>query len=155
MLSAVSRGKRRLLARYLAASAFNLLAGQVTLAILFGVVRLGGRDANLVACAIGTGPAFLIARRWVWKRTGRSHLVREVLPFWVFSFVAVFLSTIAAARAEAIGQDWTSDRAKQTAVVLIGTALAYGTVFVVRFIVFNHLFRDPDGSEPAQTQQVA
>ena len=39
-------------------------------------------------------PAYYLNRAWVWGKRGKSHLTKEVVPFWAFAFSGLVLSTI-------------------------------------------------------------
>src|SRR5437660_9729387 len=99
----------RRMTRYLALSIFNLVAGQALIAFLFDVLRWSALRATLFAIVVGTGPAYYVSRRWVWQRRDRSHLVREVIPFWVVMFIAAFSASFAAVAAERFGRSLTTD----------------------------------------------
>ena len=49
--------------------------------------------ANVVANVVATVPSYVLNRRWVWGRGGRSHFWREVMPFWVLSFIGLAFSS--------------------------------------------------------------
>src|ERR1039458_4025887 len=50
--------------------------------------------ANVVATCISTVPAYYLNRRWTWGKRGKSHLWKEVMPFWVIALVGLILSTL-------------------------------------------------------------
>jgi putative flippase GtrA len=55
---------------------------------------LRGATANTMAVVISSVPAYYLSRAYVWGKRGRSELRREVLPFWIFVFVGLLLSTV-------------------------------------------------------------
>jgi len=79
--------------RYCGVSVFNVLLGQSLLA-LFVLADVEVLLANLLAVGIGTIPAYWMARRYVWEKTGRHSIRREVLPFWVLNFMGLLLSSM-------------------------------------------------------------
>lgn len=79
--------------RYCGVSVFNVILGQ-SLLLLFLLAGLGAVPANLSAIAVGTLPSYLLARRFVWEKTGRHSMRREVLPFWGINLLGTVLSTI-------------------------------------------------------------
>lgn len=137
----------RKLIRYGLASVVNVIVAQAVLAFAFGLLHWSARPAAVLAAVVAAVPAYWLARRWVWGRSGRSHLVKEVLPFWALALVGLALTTWVAGEAEAVGTDATSSRAGQT-VILMGSVLAISAVFwAVRFFLLNGILfadRAPD-----------
>ena len=74
--------------KYAGVSVISTIVSQVTLFMTFGVWRVMSEvPANILANAVATVPSYYLNRKWVWGKSGRSHLWREVVPFWVLSFV--------------------------------------------------------------------
>jgi putative flippase GtrA len=136
----------RKLLRYGAASVVNVVVAQVVLAWAFGVLHWTARAAAVLAAVVAAGPAFWLARRWVWGRSGRSHLVKEVLPFWGMALLALALTTWVAGIAETVSADLTDSRTGQT-LILMGAVFAIsGVIWAVKFFVLNGvLFADRTG----------
>ena len=86
--------------RYCGVSVFNVLLGQTLLLFFFKVVGMQAAPANLAAIAVGTVPAYYLSRRFVWAKTGKHSLTREVLPFWGLNLVGTVLSTLSVHVAE-------------------------------------------------------
>lgn len=147
-------GRQKFL-RYSLVSIFNVVLGQGILALAFAGFHWTARSSNVLATAIATGPAYYISRTWVWRGQGRSHLLKEVLPFWVLAFVGLGLSTWLAGVAAHQATRFTSVRLEQTGVVMAGTLLAYGSVWVLRFFVLDKvLFAHHAPSEPLPIRRV-
>ena len=124
------------LLRYGAASAFNVVLGQILLYGAQTVVGLSAVPSNVAAVSIGTIPAFLIARYWVWQKKGRGRLVREVIPFWGLTITGFALSTVAV---------WYVERrwAPEPWAINLTNLTAFGVVWVAKFFVLeNVLFAD-------------
>lgn len=120
------------LLRFGAVSAFNVLLGQ---ALLYGAQVAMGLEpvwANIFAVSIGTVPAYLLSRYWVWERRGKNHFWKEVLPFWVLTFIGFLLSTAAV---------WFVDtRWDPSPLVINLTSLAaFGIVWMVKFVVLDRI----------------
>jgi putative flippase GtrA len=118
-------------------SGVSVVAGQATLALAFGVLRWSAAMSNLVAFLVGGVVSYVLNRRWTWRRSGRSRLLREVIPFWVIASVGLVVSTIAAEVAADIGARLTPSRTAQTAIVMAATLLAYGVLWIAKFVVFD------------------
>ena len=122
--------------RYGAASAFNVILGQVLLYCAQTVAGLSAVPSNVAAVSIGTIPAFLIARYWVWRKKGRSRLMKEVVPFWALTFTGFVLSTVAV---------WYVERRWSPGpwAINLTNLTAFGVVWVVKFFVLEKvLFAD-------------
>ena len=90
--------------------------------------------ANFWAVSIASLPAYYLNRRWVWNLTD-SHSIRiEVLPFWAFNLVGLFLSTGAVVI--------VSQVAESTFLILLANFGSFGLLWVGKFVFLNNfLFR--------------
>lgn len=139
----VSSDTGRKFIRYGVASVVNVVIGEAILALAFGWLHWSARSAAVLAAVLAAGPAYWLARRWVWGRSGRSHLVREVLPFWGLALAGLALTTWAAGVGEALGVDAGLGRPGQTALVMAAVLAASAAFWVVRFVLLNRvLFAD-------------
>ena len=50
---------------------------------------MGVVEATVLANCIATIPAYNLNRRWTWGKSGRSHLMKEVVPFWAMSALGI------------------------------------------------------------------
>ncbi len=121
--------------RYCGVSVFNVVLGQSLLLFFFKVVGMRAINANLLAVAVGTLPSYYLARRYVWAKTGKHSLTREVLPFWGLNGLGTLLSTLAVHGAEvATGGNFIAVQAAS-----IG---AWFTVWVVKYLLLDRaIFR--------------
>lgn len=127
----------RKLLRYGIASVVNVVIAQVVLAGAFGVLHWTARAAAVLAAVVAAGPAYWLARSWVWGRSGRSHLVKEVLPFWAMALVGLAVTTWVAGEAEVAGAGLTDSRLGQT-MILMGAVFGISAViWALRFFVLN------------------
>lgn len=118
-------------------SMVNVVVGETILAVAFGLLAWSARSANLLATCLATIPSYMLNRAWVWGRTGRSRLVREVLPFWGMAFLGLALSTWAAGYAESFAIGVTSTRSVQTVVVMVSILATYGGLWIARFFILD------------------
>jgi putative flippase GtrA len=125
--------------RYTLVSVISVAVSQVSLIILFGIFHWTARSANIAACTIGGVPSYWLNRRWAWGKSGRSHMWKEVVPFWTLAFVGLALSTWAADFAESFGQAHLSSHLLQTACVAAGSIGAFGVLWIGKFVIFNKL----------------
>lgn len=134
----------RRLIKFGAVSAVAVVVSQLTLLVTFGLLHWSARPANLAAFVLSTIPAFELNRRWTWRRTGRTHLRREVVPFWVLAFAGLVASDIATRFAERASEDLASRTTR--ALVIMGASLAtYGVLWLVKFTLLDRLvWSQPD-----------
>jgi putative flippase GtrA len=119
----------------------------LSLSILVALVQFGGvrpAYANVAATFAGIGPSFALNRRWVWKRAGRGHLVREVLPFWAFSLTGLALSTLAV---DSVAHVAMTAGALRTLLVVAANVATFGTLWIAQFVLLDRVLFAA-GSQP-------
>ena len=131
-------GRRRVV-RYSLVSLLSVAVSQSVLAVAFGVLHWTAQLANIVACAVAAVPSFHLNRSWAWGRRGRSHLLREVVPFWVLAFLGLAFSTWAADLGSTMAHHAAASHAVTTAVVMTSSLLAFGLLWLGKFAIFNVL----------------
>src|SRR5689334_12001771 len=75
--------------RYTLTSVVSVAVSQAFLAFFHAVVGWSAFWSNIWAVAIGAVPSYELNRRWAWGKRGKSHLWREVVPFWVLAFIGL------------------------------------------------------------------
>jgi putative flippase GtrA len=85
--------------------------------------------SNFISVTLATFPAYLLNRRWVWKKSGNHSVRREVLPFWGFSLVGLLISTVAVGY---VANHWDS----QLAVSFTNIA-SFGVLWVAKYFVLD------------------
>lgn len=133
------------LIKYTSVSVISTVVSQVTLLLAFGVLRLMSEvPANLLANVVATFPSYSLNRRWVWRKGGKSHLGREVIPFWVLSFAGLGLSSLTVWGAGAYSRAHHFDHLATSVMVNVANLLAFALLWVIKFVIYNRLFRvDP------------
>ena len=94
----------------------------------------------MIANVIATIPSYFLNRMWVWGKGGRSHLVKEVIPFWVMSAAGIVVSIGGAAVARHIGESFHLSHFGLTVVVLAANVVSFGLFWVLKFMLYNRLF---------------
>jgi len=116
--------------RYCLVAGVNVVVGQALLFALQGA--FGPVWANVLAVGISSVPAYYMNRSWVWGKSGKSHMRKEVVPFWAFTLAGLALSSLAIW----ILKHFTQDKLAVGLVQLV----AFGILWVVRFFVLDKLF---------------
>ncbi len=129
------------LVRYSAVSVVSVITSATLLVIFFGLLHLGSEvSCTLAANVIAGGVSYVLYRRWVWKKGGRSHFWREVVPFWIMSFTGLGFALVAANLAKNFSTAHDLKHVTRTIVVLGANYLAFGIVWLLKFLVLNRLF---------------
>jgi putative flippase GtrA len=129
------------LIKYSAVSVISTAVSQMTLLLTFGVFRLMSEvPANLLANIVATVPSYTLNRRWVWGKGGKSHLWREVLPFWILSFIGLATSSVAVWFAGGFARHHHLSHATTTILVNGANLLAFAVLWIGKFIIYNKLF---------------
>lgn len=118
-------------------SVITVAVSQVALFTLYAGLHWTARSSNVLACIIGGVPSYELNRRWTWGKSGPSHLLKEVLPFWAIAFVGLVFSTWTADFAESRAHEATSSRFAQAMIINAAVIAAFGVLWVVKFVIFN------------------
>ena len=141
--------------RYMTVSAVTVVIGQIALFVLYVAMHWTARSANVAASVIAGIPSYYLHRGWTWGKSGRSHLLKEVLPFWMLAFLGLAFSTWAADFAEGQARDFTGSRLTQAVIINGSVIAAYGVIWVAKFFIFNKLmFVQDDDLRAALTDDV-
>jgi putative flippase GtrA len=130
--------------KYASVSVVGVSVTQILLVIcyqpVFGFSMTAGW-ANFTAVSGASIPAYLLNRQWVWKKTGRHSLRREVLPFWAISLLGLLISTIAVSF---VSRQWDSQLA------ISGTNIAsFGVLWIGKYLFLDTIMFKP--TETAST----
>ena len=120
------------LIRFAGVSVVNVFTGQTLLYLCYARLGWPGMLANVVAVAAGSVSAYLLSRHYVWEREKGDHKVgAEILPFWGLAFVGLVLSTALVGVVDSFSD--------HTLAVQGANAAAFGALWIVRFVVLEHL----------------
>jgi len=137
-LSARARtpGGKKLL-RYTAVSGVSVVVFEVLLFVTFGLLHWTVTWANVFAVSVSAIPSYYLNRKWAWGKHGRSHLMKEVVPFWGMALLGLLMSTITADLAKDWADEVTETHILRTLIVMAGTLAAFGVLWVGKFFVLN------------------
>lgn len=124
--------------RYTMVSVVSVVVSQI---VFFGAQvafpSLSAVFDNLVACAVATVPSYYLNRNWAWGKSGKSHLWREVVPFWALAFLGLVFSLWAVSIADHAGRHLS-----HLAGALLNNAAslgAFGVLWIAKFFIFNKI----------------
>jgi putative flippase GtrA len=133
-------GSGRLLARLTRYATVSAISTSVTLSLLGALVytrAMSAGWANVVATAVGTVPSFELNRRWVWAKSGRRSVMKEVAPFCTLSLFELVIST----GAVSVAARWSSASGLgHSAVTLIsqGANLStFGALWAFQYVLLD------------------
>jgi putative flippase GtrA len=148
----------RKLIRFTSVSVISTVVSQGLIFLFFGVTRwMGVVEATVVANSLATIPAYNLNRRWTWGKTGKSHMVKEVLPFWGMSALGIAGSFFFSLGAKAIvdGSYFVHGGHKHhhwiaLLIVMAANFVAFGIFWVLKLLVFNRIFHVPSELEEVE-----
>jgi putative flippase GtrA len=143
----------RRLFRFLSVSIISTIITQVVLFLTYHVWSVASAmECNVIATACATFPAYYLNRTWTWGKSGKSHVWREVVPFWSIAFVGLVLSTLAVGFAAHNANHISHSRDVRAAFVQLANLVTYGFIWIGRYTIFNrYLF----GDRTQQTSETA
>jgi putative flippase GtrA len=143
-LWAISRTPQGLkVIRYTMVSVISALTSLVILVFLFGVLRLWNEVVcTLIANILAGVPSYILNRRWVWGKGGRSHLWREVLPFWVMSITGIGFALVTSTLAHNFAVSHHLQHLARTVLVVGANIAAFGILWFLKFLILNRLFAE-------------
>jgi putative flippase GtrA len=141
--------------RYTMVSVISTAVSTVVLLLVYGVFRVWTEVPSAVfGNVVATVPSYYLNRTWAWGKTGRSHIRREVIPFWTLAFVGIALSVATETEARHLGITYLDhDHSARTVLVLGANFLAFGILWVVKLLVFNRLFKVTPVVDSATTDE--
>jgi putative flippase GtrA len=125
--------------RYSMASVVSVIVSLVALVFFNGVVGLAAVPSSTLATAIAAVPSYWLNRKWAWGKHGRSHLLKEVLPFWTLAFIGWAFSAYSVHQVELWAKHNQLSHLSRTAVVAVAYVGAFGILWVGKFIIFNRV----------------
>jgi putative flippase GtrA len=130
------------LIRYSMVSVISTVVSFVVLGLVFGVFHLWNEvGSTLFANAVASVPSYFLTRNWVWGKSGRSHLVKEIIPFWVMSALGIAFSIVGASVAKHISEHFGLSHFEQTLLVEAANITSFAIFWVAKYLVFNRIFK--------------
>lgn len=139
----------RKMVRYSLVSVISVMVSQVVLFVAQSF--WSARTSNIVAVCISAVPSYYLNRAWAWGKTGRSHFMKEIVPFWSLALLGLVFSTWAAGYAESNAHRITTSELGGRLIVNFAALAAFGVLWVGKFFIFNKVLfaHRPEPSVPA------
>jgi putative flippase GtrA len=141
--------------RYAAGSVVAFGCSEVVLIGAYTLFSVGARTSAILAWVAGAVPNYILNRRWAWRKKGRATFLRETLPYWVITLGTAAFAVAATSLADGWVHRSVSGRGEQS--LLFGGVyfLAYGVVFVVKFLLFDKLVFGKRGRAESDSGRLA
>src|SRR5271155_404803 len=128
--------------RYTMVSVISTGVSLFVLVIVYGVARLWTEVPSTVfANCVASFPSYWLNRNWAWGKSGRSHLLKEVIPFWAAAAGGIAFSIIGASLARSYGHQHHLGHLTQTALVVGANFASFAVFWVLKLLLFNRVFR--------------
>jgi putative flippase GtrA len=127
--------------RYTMVSVISTIVSFSVLGLVYGVLKLWSEVPSAVfANLVASVPAYYLNRHWSWGKSGRSHVFKEVVPFWTMTAIGITLSILTASLAHHLSDVHNLHHFGRTVLVEGANTGAFAMLWVVKFLVFNRLF---------------
>lgn len=123
--------------KFAAVSGVAIVVSLTTFALAYNVAHWGAVPAQALAVAVSTPVSFYLNRAWVWQKSGKSHLRKEIVPFWITSIIGFVFSLGAAWLGERVGRHYFDHRGAQTIVINLFSLASYGIGWLAKFAYFE------------------
>lgn len=124
--------------RFAPTALIAVLTSQVTLAVLTGWFLVSAGRAALVASVVASFVSYVLSR-WAWESKGRPDLLRETVPFWLVSFAAWGVLSVATHYAGSWAIHEQLHHLMRHLVVNGAYLAANCVTFVSRFLIFHYV----------------
>lgn len=132
----------RKIIRFTSVSAISTLVSNTTIIIVYGLKIIKGEVyATVFGNLVATLPSYYLNRTWTWGKKGKSHIRREIVPFWSMSLLGISFSMLGGAYAGQLvtrHPDWPHLVA--TLIVAFANLASFGIFWVLKLKVFNRIF---------------
>ena len=128
--------------RYTMVSVISTIVSLSVIAVVYGVLHVWGEiESTIFGNAVATVPSYWLNRRWAWQKSGRSHMMKEIVPFWTMAALGIAFSNVGAAVARHIGIKYNFSHLELTVVVLVANVISFAIFWVAKLMVFNKMFK--------------
>jgi putative flippase GtrA len=129
----------RKLFRYSMASVVAVIVSTICLVIFNGLIGLSAVVSSTLSTSIAAVPSYEMNRKWAWGKTGRSHLMKEVVPFWGLALIGWGFSTLCVRLMEDYAKQHAFSHLLETSTLTFVYIAAFGVLWVIKFVIFNKL----------------
>jgi putative flippase GtrA len=89
---------------------------------------------------VATFPSYWLNRTWTWGKRGRSHVRKEILPFWMMSALGIAFSIVGATLARHVIKSHNVPYVAATALLVFANLASFGIFWILKLKLFNRIF---------------
>jgi putative flippase GtrA len=132
----------RRLFRYTLVSVASTTTSIVVIAIVYGFRIIPGEvEATIFGNLVATIPSYHLNRKWTWGKSGRSHIRKEVLPFWAIAILGIVFSIVGASYAHHLVYSHHLSHLLNTVIVEGANFVSFAVFWVLKLMIFNRIFK--------------
>jgi putative flippase GtrA len=137
--SKTHQGKK--LIRYTLSSVITTAISFTTIVIVYGFHLITGIiAATLVGNIVAVVPSYYLSRAWAWGKRGRSHWLKEVVPYWAMSFAGIAFSLLGATYVKHVVHEHHLHHLMSTLLVALMNLASFAVFWVLKVLLFNKIF---------------
>jgi putative flippase GtrA len=125
--------------RYSMVSCVAIVISQVVILVCTWLLGLSGVAANTIGAVAATPASYELNRKWAWGKSGKSHMWKEVAPFWALTVLGYLGSTGTVQIADSMAKSHDVTGLPRGLAIMGASLFAYGVVWIVKFVIFNRL----------------
>ncbi len=131
----------RKLIRYTLSSVITTAISFSTIVIVYGFHIISGIiAATLFGNLVAVIPSYYLSRAWAWGKRGRSHWLKEVVPYWSMSLAGIAFSMLGAAYVKYLVHEHHFHHLASTALVACMNLASFAVFWVLKVLLFNKIF---------------
>lgn len=132
----------RKLFKYTMVSVITTVFSNVVLIVVYGLLHLWGEVTSTVfANALATIPSYHLNRKWAWGKQGRSHMAKEIIPFWTMAATGIAFAMVGAAVVRHVSIANNLGHTVTSILVVLANICSFAIFWVLKLLLFNRLFR--------------
>lgn len=138
----------RKLIRFTSVSVVSAIVSLLAIALIYGFRIIRGEvEATLFGNLVAAIPSYSLNRKWVWGKTGRSHVRKEILPFLALAVLSIGFSMVGGAYAKHLVQTHQWSHLFNTCIVDVANLASFAIFWVLKLVLFNRIFHVNEGAE--------
>src|ERR1700734_3586048 len=107
-------------------SVISTAVSTIVIVLVYGVAKLWTEvPSTIFGNFVATFPSYWLNRKWAWGKNGRSHFMKEVVPFWVMAAAGIAFSIVGASIARHISVTPSLGHLESTALVLFANVMSF------------------------------
>ena len=142
--------------RYSMVSGVAIVISQATILVCTWLFGLSGIAANTLGALAATPASYELNRKWAWGKHGKSHLWKEVVPFWALTIAGFLASTGTVELADNFAKSHGITGLTRSLLIMGASLFAYGVIWIAKFYLFNRVIfaGGPDGEGSGSVDNV-